>query len=133
MTKFIPLLVIDSREGNNNLTTFKPGCGECVSACCRNVELPLSTVEAESLRSAGTTLDGPLEEPSLNPGKDRQFYHLIGRCANVVDRDDGSAYCGAYDARPAVCREVPFDGPTCRAATRTVEPILPKGVIPYVA
>ncbi len=103
------------------LALEKPGCKNCVGACCQDMILPLNPQEVRKLRRGGTTFTY-LGKPST--GRDvRGYYKMEGKCGFLKE---GKCAIHASPARPLVCGSFPEGGYGCmerRAAFFTEKPI----------
>jgi Fe-S-cluster containining protein len=78
-------------------------CGSCKAVCCRDTIIPLDLLEAERLSKSGTQLLSVNQEAiGVAPPHGRDFYRMVGSCANL---DPVTNKCGDYENRPAACHE----------------------------
>jgi Fe-S-cluster containining protein len=99
---------------NERLLLQKPGCANCIAACCRDIVLPLDDSEMRTLRKAGTELEF-LGRPSVRGRDVRGVYKMIGACGFLkFNQKLGFLACSVHDEeRPLVCESFTEAGSTC--------------------
>lgn len=90
----------------------------CTGHCCRRFFLPYSPEKIEERRD--TIQDGHfIADMVIHLESDDEGNHYF-TCRHLVEADDGTASCGAYEDRPAMCRQYPY-GNACTYAGCTMK------------